>query len=56
MAKQLSLGLEKRLSAKVIVSLSEEQKIQVIDGLKEMLVAALEAMRKGGVKDGEGGD
>jgi hypothetical protein len=56
MAKQLALSFEEQWWAKVIVSLSEEQKVQVVAALKEMLAAALEMTRKGGITDGERGD
>ena len=56
MAKQLALSLEKGWWVKVIVSLSDEHKVQVVAALKEMLVAVLEMRRKGGINNGERGD
>ena len=56
MAKQLAFSFEKQWWGKVIVSISEEQKFQVVAALKEMLVAALEMGRKGGITNGKGGD
>ena len=56
MAKQLAFSFEKQWCTKVIVCISEEPKFQVVAALKEMLVAALEMRRKGGITNGEGGD
>lgn len=53
MAKQLALSLEKEWWVEVLVSLSDEDKIQVVAAVKEMLVAVLEKTRKGGIDNGD---
>jgi len=51
MAKQLSLSFDEEWWVKVNVLLSDERKAEAVDALREMLVAAVEATRKGGLAD-----
>lgn len=53
MAKQLSLSFDEEWWVKVNVLLSDERKAEAVDALKEMLVAAFEATRTGGVANGQ---
>jgi hypothetical protein len=53
MAKQLSLSFDEEWWVKVSISLSDEQKAQAVTVLKEMLVAAFEMARTGGMTNGE---
>ena len=53
MAKQLSLGFDEEWWVKVSISLSDEQKARTLAVLKEMLVAAFETTRTGGMANGE---
>lgn len=53
MAKQLSLSFDEEWWVKVSISLSDEQKAQAVTVLKEMLVAAFETTRTGGIRNGE---
>ena len=49
MAKQLSLSFDEEWWVKINVLLSDEQKAEALDALKEIMVAAFEATRRGGV-------
>jgi len=49
MAKQLSLSFDEEWWVKVSVLLSDERKAEAVDALKEILVAAFEEARKGGL-------
>ena len=53
MAKQLSLSFDEKWWVKVSVSLSDERRAKAMDALKEMLVAAFEQTRTGGVTNGQ---
>ena len=49
MRKQLSLGFDEPWWVKVSISLSDEQKARAVVILKEMLAAAFETARTGGM-------
>jgi uncharacterized protein YciU (UPF0263 family) len=49
MAKQLSLSFDEEWWVEVNVLLSDERKAEAVDVLKEMLVAAFEEKRTGGL-------
>jgi hypothetical protein len=49
MAKQLSLSFDEEWCVEVNVLLCDERKAEAVDVLKEMLVAAFEERRTGGV-------
>lgn len=52
MAKQLPLRFGEEWSVKICISLSDKRKAEVLDALKEMLLAAFEATRTGGETNG----
>jgi len=52
MPKQLPLRFGEEWSVKVLASLSDKEKDEALDTLKEMLLAAFEATRKGGKING----
>ncbi len=49
MAKQLSLSFDEEWWVQINVLLSDEQKAEALDALKEIMVAAFKATRTGGV-------